>query len=61
MHGLRSLCKGVSREGNVYRIIRKIMKIRVYTPSFCDTAMIDDKGKMDLPDGSTLRDVYKLL
>ena len=37
------------------------MKIKVYAPSFCDREALDESSTMELPDDSTVRDVYKRL
>ena len=37
------------------------MKIKVYAPSFCDASALDETGILDMPDDSTVRDVYKKL
>ena len=37
------------------------MKIKVYAPSFCDQSALDETGTLELPDDSTVRDVYKKL
>lgn|GEM_PF-344687 len=45
-----------SRGGN-----NRLMRIKVYAPSFADFAGLDDDGFMELPDGAVLRDVYRKL
>lgn len=38
------------------------MKIRVYAPIIAaDTEPLDDRGFLELPEGSSLKDVYKAL
>ena len=37
------------------------MKIKVYAPSFCDQRALDESSGMELPDDSTVGDVYKRL
>ena len=37
------------------------MKIKVYAPSFCDHSAVDESGTMELPDDSTVKEVYRKL
>ena len=37
------------------------MKVKVYAPSFCDHSSLDDANMMELPENSTVRDVYRKL
>lgn len=37
------------------------MRIRVYAPAYSDHGAIDENGFMDVPEGSTLSDIYRKL
>ncbi len=37
------------------------MKVKVYAPAFLNAALIDERGFLEVPAGSTLRDIYKIL
>jgi len=37
------------------------MKVKVYAPMFGNTDSLDDNGYLELPEGASLREVYKRL
>jgi molybdopterin converting factor small subunit len=36
-----------------------MIRVKVYAPSWCDIEVLDERGWIDLPEGSTLADVLK--
>ncbi|WKY43714.1 hypothetical protein Q5O14_13885 [Eubacteriaceae bacterium ES2] len=38
-----------------------MIRVRIYTPGFCDYGVIDEMGYMSLADGENLNDVLKKL
>lgn len=37
------------------------MRIRVYAPAFADHSVLDERGFLELPPGSRLRDLHRIL
>ncbi len=37
------------------------MKVKVYAPLFGNSSVLDDHGYLELPEGATLGDLYKIL
>ncbi|MEG0980109.1 MAG: MoaD/ThiS family protein [Oscillospiraceae bacterium] len=37
------------------------MKIELYAPSMCDLSRLDDKGYLDLPEGTTYGEALKII
>ena len=36
-----------------------MIRVKVYAPSWCNIAALDERGWIEMPDGSTLADVLK--
>ena len=37
------------------------MKVKIYAPEFCDRSLVDERNFMELSEGATLKDVYRIL
>lgn len=38
-----------------------MIRVKVYAPSWCNMAALDERGWMELPDGSTLADAIRVI